>query len=71
MAQLRALVRKITAETQMSVGSVETILHEHLNMLKISARRTSRLLTHDQKQVRKEISHEILNFFNEDPEDFL
>lgn len=71
MADRRVSVRNIAAETQMSVGSVETILHEHLNMSKVSARWVPRLLTPEQKQVRKETSHELLDLFNEDPEDFL
>lgn len=71
MNDRRVSVRKIAAETQVSVGSVETILHEHLHMFKVSARWIPRLLTPEQKQVRKETSREVLDLFNEDPEDFL
>ena len=49
----RVSVRNIVVETQMSFGFIETILPEHLNMFKVASRWIPRLLTSEQKQVRK------------------
>ena len=41
----RVTVKQFAAITKMSVGSIETILHDHLHMSKVSARWVPRLLT--------------------------
>lgn len=71
MRDRRVSVRHIAAAMDMSIGSVETIIHDQLHMSKVSARWVPRMLTPEQRQVRKETSLEILNLFNEDSEDFL
>jgi len=38
MEDRRVSVRRIAAEVKLSVGSIETILHDHLNMFKASTR---------------------------------
>ncbi|GFR93853.1 transposase [Elysia marginata] len=52
MQDRRITVKKLAFETKISKGSVETILHDHLNLNKVSARWVPRLLTTDQKQER-------------------
>uniref|UniRef100_A0A3Q2DUE6 Mos1 transposase HTH domain-containing protein n=1 Tax=Cyprinodon variegatus TaxID=28743 RepID=A0A3Q2DUE6_CYPVA len=49
-------VRQIAQEVKISIGSVETIIHVHLHMHKVSARWMLRLLTVFQKQERVECS---------------
>ena len=71
MKDRRVSVRHIAAAMDLSVGSVETIIHERLHMSKVSARWVPRMLTPEQRQVRKETSIEILSLFNEDTENFL
>ena len=48
------IVKQLAIETRISVGSVEKILHDHLNLNKVSlsARWVPRLLTADQKKER-------------------
>ena len=48
----RITVKQLASETRISVGSVEKILHDHLNLNKESARWVPRLLTADQKRER-------------------
>ena len=45
----RITVKQLAAITKMSVGSIETILHDHLHMSKVSARWVPRLLTQIKK----------------------
>ncbi|GFS07493.1 transposase [Elysia marginata] len=52
MQDRRITVKQLAFETKISIGSVETILHDHLNLNKVSARWVPRLLTTDQKQER-------------------
>ncbi|GFR61711.1 transposase [Elysia marginata] len=52
MQDRRITVKQLALETKISIGSVETILHDHLNLNKVSARWVPRLLTTDQKQER-------------------
>ena len=47
----RITIRQIAQEVKISIGSVETIIHEHLHMQKVSARWIPRLLTPFQKQL--------------------
>ncbi|GFR62975.1 histone-lysine N-methyltransferase SETMAR [Elysia marginata] len=50
MKDRRMTVKLLAFQTKISIGSVETILHDHLNLNKVSARWVPRLLTTDQKQ---------------------
>ncbi|GFR72789.1 transposase [Elysia marginata] len=52
MQDRRITVKQIAFETKISIGSVETTLHDHLNLKKVSTRWVTRLLTTDQKQER-------------------
>ena len=45
----RVTVKQLAAITKMSVGSIETILHDYLHMSKVSARWVARLLTPNKK----------------------
>ena len=49
-----------------SVGSVETILHNRLNFFKASARWVPRLLTPEQKIMPKQVLQEILRLYEAD-----
>ena len=50
----------------MSVGSIETILHDHLHMSKVSARWVPRLLTPNQKQQRVDSCKELIELESKD-----
>lgn len=71
IAQVKALVdddRNITVallseECGISVGSVSTILHEHLQLRKICARWVPHMLSQEQKQERVRCSREFLEQF--------
>ena len=59
-------IRQIAQEIKISTGSVETIIHNHLLMHKVSARWTPRLLIPFQKQERVECSRMNLEMCQED-----
>jgi histone-lysine N-methyltransferase SETMAR len=67
----RIKVREIAEDLDISVGSVETIIHEHLGMAKVAARWVPRLLTTEMKKTRLECSRDLLELYNADPEKFL
>ena len=50
----------------MSVGSIETILHDHLHMSKVSARWVPRLLTPNQKEQRDVSCKELIELESKD-----
>ncbi|GFR95245.1 histone-lysine N-methyltransferase SETMAR [Elysia marginata] len=52
MQDRRITVKQLAFASKISIGSVETILHDHLNLNKMSARWVPRLLTSDQQQER-------------------
>ncbi|RUS85452.1 hypothetical protein EGW08_006785 [Elysia chlorotica] len=56
----RITVKQLKSETRISVGSVEKILHDHLNLNKVSARWVPRLLTADQKKERDDCCKHLL-----------
>ena len=56
----RVIVKQLAIETRISVGSVEKILHDHLNLNKVSARWVPRLLTADQKKERADCCKHLL-----------
>jgi histone-lysine N-methyltransferase SETMAR len=64
-------VRDIAAEVNISVGSVETIIHEHLRFRKVCARWVPRQLTFDQKWTRMKVSEQLLNRFRAEGDEFL
>ena len=63
--------RTISRETNISLGSVVSILHDKLNMSKISARWVPRLLTVVHRQTRVELCNHFINRFDHNPEDFI
>lgn len=67
----RVKVREISDMVNISKERVGNILHEVLNMKKLSARWVPRLLTADQKRVRVTTSTESLAKFQRNPEEFL
>ena len=48
----RITVKQLASETRISVGSIEKIPHDHVNLNKVSARWVPRLLTADQEKER-------------------
>ena len=64
----RLTVQEINAEVGISTGSVHAILTEDLNLRRVSAKFVPKLLTEQQKELWKEISEDMLDFTNHDPE---
>ena len=67
----RVTVRDIAAEVNISVGSVETIIHDHLRFRKICARWVPRQLTFDQKWTRRTVCEQLLNRFRAEGDELL
>jgi histone-lysine N-methyltransferase SETMAR len=67
----RVTVRHVAETLRISIGSAETILTNHLSMKKVSARCVPRMLTPEQKQNRCQISQQLLQRYQADPDDFL
>ena len=59
-------VKQLAAITKMSVGSIETILHDHLHMSKVSARSVLRLLTPNQQEQRADSCKELIELESKD-----
>ena len=67
-------LQTITIALMLSVGgegSVETIIHDHLKLTKVSARWVSRKLTDHDHARRVTTSQEIVNVFESDPVKFV
>ena len=62
----RVTVKQLAAITKMSVGSIETILHDHLHMSKVSARWVPWLLTPNQKEQRADSCKELIELESKD-----
>ena len=62
------MVQEIVAEVGISTGSVHSILTENLSLRRVFAKFVSKLLTEQQKELRKEISEDMLDLANHDPE---
>ena len=71
LSDRRVKVSELANEFQISVGSVETIIHEHLGMSKVSARWVPRNLSAGDRHQRTESSRELLDLYNTDEEEFL
>ena len=71
MKDRRVPVRRIASEISISVGYVETILHDRLNLFKGSTRWIPRAITPEQKFMRKQISQEIPRLYEADQRIFL
>ena len=57
-------------ELEISVGSVHTILRNHLKMRKVSARGVPHRLTSDQAERRFEVATHLLSRFDSEGQDF-
>ena len=66
----RIKVAELASECGISNGSVYTIIHEHLDMSKVSSRWVPRNLNMQDHQQRVESSQELLEVYNANPEDF-
>ena len=64
----RLTVQEIVAEVGISNGSVHSILNEDLNLRRVSTKFVPKLLTEQQKELQKEISEDMLDLANHDPE---
>jgi len=67
----RMKVREVAEAVGISTERVHHVLHEYLDMKKVSARWVPRLLTLDHKRNRVTISKECLAMFNRNPKEFL
>ena len=61
-------IQEITGEVGISTGSVHNILTEDLNLPRVSAKFVPKMLTGQQKELRKEIAEDMLGCANHDPE---
>ena len=61
MEDRRLTVRQIAANTGISLGSVDTILHDDLKMRKVSARWVPRMLTDENKASRVAVCQAMLS----------
>jgi histone-lysine N-methyltransferase SETMAR len=59
-------VRELTDEVGVSIGSVHTILTADLGLRRVSAKFVPKLLTVEQKQLRQEITQDILDCVESD-----
>ena len=66
----RLKVAELASECGISNGSVYTIIHEHLGLIKLSARWVPRNLNMQDRQQRVESNQELLEVYNANPEDF-
>lgn len=67
----RITVRQLVDITGISNGSVLTILHEHLHMIKMFAKWVPETLTPDQKHERVNIARQNLEMYKLNPDEFL
>lgn len=67
----RIHIHHIVNELELSYGVVHRIIHDHLGLVKLSARWVPRMLTADQKRRRVTVCTELLGRFQQDPENFL
>ena len=63
----RVSIETISAQFEVSVGTVYTIIHEELKMQKICAKFVPRMLREDQKERRCHDSREMVELINSDP----
>ena len=68
MEDCRLTVQEIVAEVAISTSSVYSILTENLSLRRVSAKFVRKLLTEQQKELRMEISEDMLDLANHDPE---
>lgn len=71
LADRRVKVREVAEATGISIERTHYIITNVLDMNKVSARWVPRLLSLEQKRVRKDISVQCLDLFKKDPKDFM
>ena len=62
------MVQEIVVEMEISTGSIHSIQTEDLKLRRVSAKFVPKLLTEQQKELRKEIFEDMLDLANHDPE---
>ena len=67
LADRRMNVSRLAEDTGISTGAVWTIIHEKLDMSKVSARWVPRMLSPFQKDTRRQCCQENLELLSEDP----
>ena len=67
----RILAKSIAEQLGTSREWVESIIHEDLDMQKLSAKWVPKCLNTDQKHQRCQSSEQLLEFFQRNPNDFL
>ena len=67
----RVNIHHIGRTLGLSYGTVQRIIHDDLKLKKLSARWVPRMLTKAQKKRRVEVSQQLLDRYNEDPDDFI
>jgi len=67
----RISAKSLAGQLGTSPERVESIIHEDLDMRKLSARWVPKCLKSDQKHQRCQSSEQLLEFFRRDPNDFL
>ena len=71
LADRRVTVHEIANELSLSVGSVETIIHEQLKFFKVSARWVPQQLTDEHKQQRLDACQALITRYQEEENKFL
>ena len=64
----RIRIQEIAGEVGISTRSVQTILTEDLNLRRVYAKFVPKMLTKQQKELRKEITEDMLDCANHNPE---
>jgi len=67
----RISAKSVAEQLGISRERVRSIIHEDLDMRKLSAKWVSKCLNADRKRQRCQSSEEILEFFRRDPNEFL
>ena len=68
MQNCRVTIRELVEEVVISIGSVHSILTNDMAMRKMSKKCVPKLLTREQKQLHLEVSQDMLDYANSDPE---
>jgi len=71
LGERRISTKSIAEQLGISRERVGTIMHEDLDMRKLYAKWVPKFLNADQKSQRCQLSEQILEFFQRDPNDFL
>jgi len=71
MKDRRISAKSIAEQLNISRERVRSIIHEDLDMLKLSAKWASKCLNAELKRQRCQSSEQLMEFFRHDPNDFL